>query len=156
MHAGVGALKCRLVADVARTFGQVRLRVTGSSMLPSLWPGDVLTVRRRAMRELRPGEILLWHREGQLWAHRIIRHHHDHVVTRGDALLHDDAPVWEHEIVGAVVAVMRQRQAVRLPWRRRQRIVSYLLRHCESAALLLLRLGTLRRRLAPEETACSE
>ena len=37
-----------LAAEVLRQFGEVRLKVTGASMLPSVWPGDVLTVRRRS------------------------------------------------------------------------------------------------------------
>ena len=42
------ALQCELVADVARAFGEVRLRVTGASMLPAIWPGDILvTVQRQ-------------------------------------------------------------------------------------------------------------
>src|SRR5207244_10145862 len=32
-------LKCDLAADVIRRFGILRLRVTGFSMLPSIWPG---------------------------------------------------------------------------------------------------------------------
>ena len=41
------ALGCELVAEVVRSFGEVRLKVTGGSMLPAIWPGDVITVRRR-------------------------------------------------------------------------------------------------------------
>ena len=37
-----------LDAQVIRQFGELRLKVTGASMLPSVWPGDVLTVRRRS------------------------------------------------------------------------------------------------------------
>jgi len=38
------ALKCDLAADVIRGFGTLRLRVNGFSMLPSIWPGDVVCV----------------------------------------------------------------------------------------------------------------
>jgi hypothetical protein len=31
------AVKRNLVADLARSFGRVRLRVNGTSMLPSIW-----------------------------------------------------------------------------------------------------------------------
>jgi len=51
-----------LVGEVLHRFGEARLRVTGSSMLPSIWPGDELTVRRRAVSELRTGEIALFTR----------------------------------------------------------------------------------------------
>src|ERR1043166_8467099 len=52
-------LKSKLAVEVARRFGEVRLRVTGASMLPSVWPGDILTVRRVSFSELRPGQIIL-------------------------------------------------------------------------------------------------
>ena len=155
MHPEVPALKCRLVADVARSSGQVRLRVTGSSMLPCLWPGDILTVRRQPMEELRPGQIVLWYRHGQLWAHRIISHHKHHVVTRGDALFQDDPPLCEHEILGVVVEVERHSQPVALQWQLWQRTLARLLRRCDIATSLLLRLRALRGRLAGEETACA-
>jgi hypothetical protein len=35
-------LGCELAAEVIRSFGRVRLRATGTSMLPAIWPGDVL------------------------------------------------------------------------------------------------------------------
>src|SRR6266568_2706456 len=37
-------LKGELFLEVLRTFGSARLRVTGTSMLPSIWPGDILEV----------------------------------------------------------------------------------------------------------------
>src|SRR6266568_848730 len=39
-------LKGELFLEVLRTFGSARLRVTGTSMLPSIWPGDILEVDR--------------------------------------------------------------------------------------------------------------
>ena len=42
------ALGCELAGEMVRTFGRVRVRVTGTSMIPAVWPGDVLVVERRA------------------------------------------------------------------------------------------------------------
>ena len=58
------AAKRDLAAEVIRQFGEVRLRVNGASMLPSVWSGDVLTVRRRSAAELLPGRIVLCYRNG--------------------------------------------------------------------------------------------
>ena len=40
------AVKCELAAEVLRSSGRLRLQVTGWSMLPSIWPGDTLTVEQ--------------------------------------------------------------------------------------------------------------
>src|SRR2546428_12714309 len=53
-----------LLAEVARKFGEIRLKATGDSMLPSVWPGDLLTVRRQSFSEFQSGEIVLYEREG--------------------------------------------------------------------------------------------
>jgi hypothetical protein len=37
-------LGCELVADVLRAGGEARVRVMGTSMLPALWPGDILVI----------------------------------------------------------------------------------------------------------------
>lgn len=99
---------CELVAEVARRFGEVRLRVTGASMLPVIWPGDVLCVRYFAIPDLQHGQILLYRRQEKLVAHRITRIHRDSVITRGDSVHHDDSPVSSSEIVGQVVSVIRR------------------------------------------------
>ena len=49
------AVKCELAAEVLRSSGELRLRVTGSSMLPAVWPGDELTIRRQPFDAGRPG-----------------------------------------------------------------------------------------------------
>src|SRR5437016_14497567 len=87
-----------LLAEVARNFGEVRFKATGDSMLPSVWPGDVLTVRRQSFSELRVGQIVLCSRGGQLMAHRIVNRNRRPLITRGDSLRRNDAPVDESQI----------------------------------------------------------
>ena len=89
-------VKCDLFLEVLRSFGSARLRVTGTSMLPSIWPGDILEVsllpvssfespissfpgRGRAGERLaeardsiRPGELVLYERSGRFFAHRVV------------------------------------------------------------------------------------
>ena len=35
---------CSMAAEALRSWGTLKLRATGISMLPALWPGDLLTV----------------------------------------------------------------------------------------------------------------
>src|SRR5437773_2244681 len=39
------AIKCDLASQVLRSTGELRLRALGLSMLPSLWPGDILSIQ---------------------------------------------------------------------------------------------------------------
>src|SRR5258708_30435290 len=66
------SLKCELAAQVLRSFGILRLQVTGLSMLPSVRPGDVLFIERRDLREIAAGDIVLFARQGKLVAHRVL------------------------------------------------------------------------------------
>ena len=70
------AVRSALVADVLRGSRplrqDVRLRVHGESMLPALWPGDVVGIASCSLKDLRPGEIVLAVREDRLFLHRLI------------------------------------------------------------------------------------
>jgi hypothetical protein len=101
------AVKRNLVADVARTFGEVRLKVHGTSMLPTVFPGDVLTVVRREAADLSPGQIVLCFRNQALIAHRLTGKLGNDFITRGDSLCHYDRPFREDEILGHVVSIRR-------------------------------------------------
>lgn len=142
---------CELVAEVARRFGEVRLRVTGASMLPAIWPGDVLCVRHCTMSDLQPGQILLFHRQKKLVAHRITRIHRDSVITRGDSVHHDDPPLSEGEIVGQVVSVVRRGRPVSERLSLLRRIVACILRCSDYFVRLTLLMAGYGRQSNNEE-----
>lgn len=104
-------LGCELAAEVLRTWGKLRLRVTGASMLPAVWPGDILSIQRHDAVEALPGDIVLFGREGRLVAHRVVERTicQDRIqwVTRGDRAGRNDAPVSSHELLGRVTAIQR-------------------------------------------------
>lgn len=100
-----------LAANVLREHGRIRIAALGVSMLPSVWPGDVLTVERERVDNIEKGEIVLWERDGRFVAHRVSRRisapGNTCLVTRGDALSHEDEPVTSRELLGKVVSVER-------------------------------------------------
>ncbi len=133
------ALKCDLFAEVTRTFGESRLKVTGSSMLPSVQPGDVLSIRQKSLAELNPGQIVVFHRNGGLVAHRIVEKIGVHLITRGDSLRFHDRPVVEEEVVGQVISILRDGRPVdpRLGWM--QRAAGWIFRHSNLSMRIFLR-----------------
>jgi signal peptidase I len=110
--AGKENIKVDLVAEALALKGTIRLRVTGASMLPTIWPGDVLTVRRLESEELQEGDVAVFRREGRLVTHRVIRKDRESVVVQGDAKLKADAPVRREDVFGSVVAVHRRGREV--------------------------------------------
>ena len=100
---------CGLAGDVVRTFGEVRLRVFGTSMVPSILPGDLISIQRANLSEISSGEIVLYSRDGRLFAHRVVAragsHDDPRLITRGDRLSHNDPSVSSSELLGRVTSI---------------------------------------------------
>jgi len=105
------AVGCQLVSEVLYLSGTARVRVFGSSMFPSVLPGDVLVVGREGLNQAVSGDIVLFTRNNRLFAHRVIgQRNRDDVtwlVTCGDSLAENDPPVFRHELLGRVNSIVR-------------------------------------------------
>jgi len=111
-------LHAELIADALCRRGAISLRVLGGSMWPWLRSGDVISVRREDPARIHPGDIVLFAREGRLFAHRVIRKAFCEgravLVTKGDALPRPDVPLSGDELLGRVVSFRRGRRRVAL------------------------------------------
>jgi hypothetical protein len=134
------AVKRDLTAEVIRRFGEARLKVTGASMLPSLWPGDEIAVRRQSAAGLSAGQVVLGYRNQAFVAHRVVAIRDGAVVTRGDALAYEDAPLREDEVLGVVVSIVRRGRPVGLSPAWWQRATSWMVQRSELCTKVLLRL----------------
>jgi hypothetical protein len=103
----VDSAKCALAAEVLRDSGSLRLRATGSSMLPSIWPGDVLIIQKREIELIAAGETAIFSPNGRLTAHRVISHHGSFLATQGDSVPQPDPPVTANDLLGVVVSIER-------------------------------------------------
>jgi hypothetical protein len=101
------AVRRSLVADVTRSHGRVRIMAHGTSMLPSVLPGDILIASRCVPADLVPGQIVLCYRDQQFVAHRLVGKMGNLFVTRGDSVCGCDLPFREDEVLGEVVLVLR-------------------------------------------------
>jgi signal peptidase I len=137
-----------LAAEVLRRFGELRLQVTGSSMVPSLWPGDLLLIRRAQMRQLSCGDLVLFCRGNRFFVHRALAVSPNQVLTRGDALATCDAAVTCDELLGRVTSIERD-GIHRAPSAlgTAARCVALAVRQSTAFCNLLLRIHGLRRRL---------
>src|ERR1700680_2197482 len=62
-----------LAAEVLRRFGEVQIVELGRSMIPSIYPGDLLTIRSAEKNAARRGDVVLHLRAGRFCVHRVTR-----------------------------------------------------------------------------------
>jgi hypothetical protein len=126
----------------------------GQSMLPTLWPGDLLTVCAVQFDEVAAGDVVLFTREDRFFIHRVLRKRDSAggstgpiLVTRGDSMRAADAPVSPEELLGKVVSVSRN-YAKDLPVRgsRWSRWVGLVLAYSDLLRRMVLRLRARRSR----------
>jgi len=103
--------KCELAGEVLRSFGSLRLRVTGWSMLPTIWPGDTLVIEPLNTDLASEGDIVLFSSGNRFVAHRVVRKSGAPegavVQTQGDALARTDCPLSGNALLGRVSFIVR-------------------------------------------------
>jgi hypothetical protein len=153
------AIKLELATEVLRTSGELRFVASGTSMVPAVFPGDILIVRIQPIERARCGDVALWSREGRFYAHRIVRtakaDGQAAIVTRGDALSQDDPPVGSDEFLGHVCWVVRRGKHVDLGASPNLGafVLRFLVRRSDGITKCLLLYSSLRWRLAGNEIA---
>jgi signal peptidase I len=142
-------MACGLAEEVIRTFGEVRLRVFGTSMVPAMLPGDLVTVRRATMDEISAGEVVLFAQNGRLFVHRVVsqkaivpagKTEDACLATRGDRLHHEDPPVSSLELLGRVISLERDNRKIALEMREPRGTFARLLRASDRATYLYVRM----------------
>ncbi len=141
------AERSALVADALRCGGFLRLRVRGESMLPVLWPGDVVEIASCSLEEVRPGEIVLALRDGRLFLHRLVRPTSNGFLLRGDSMPSTDPQFSPEALLGRLVCSGGEQRWISAP--AVSRAVGRLLCYCGIARRLALKLHN-RRAFAHE------
>jgi signal peptidase I len=156
----IAAAATDLLAEVLSRFGEVRLRVSGTSMLPAIRPGDILVVRRCVFEDVHSGDVVVFRAGQRLFAHRVAGKHAgsetDALITKGDALSQQDPAVSASNVLGRVTEIRSSRPA---PRARRTRLlfrvlfrVARLFDHA-GRAMFYFAAGTLQRADLEDMTA---
>jgi signal peptidase I len=142
--------KTALAAETLRAGDSIRLQVLGSSMLPSIWPGDVVSIDKISIDEIVRGDIVVCERDDRLFVHRLLSktasNNGIRWETRGDSMAQNDPPFSEGQLLGRVSAIFRGGRAI-IPTRTRSmlaRFLSWTICHVDPVRNLALRLQTLR------------
>lgn len=105
-----------LLRSVVQRFGTARMRACGTSMLPSIEPGDILIVEKASLSSLTPNHVIVFQWRDRVLAHRVITVDAGPgtpaMTTRGDNHTHVDPPVTDDELIGRVVEVVRDDRLV--------------------------------------------
>ncbi len=145
------AVRAALVADVLRgsgiSFGNgvedvgsfVRLRVYGESMLPTLWPGDIVEITSCSVADVRHGEIVLALHDGRLFLHRMVAATPGGFVLRGDSMPGPD-PLFPSDALLGRLTSRRSRSVL-------SRVLGKVFCHCGPARRLALQLRQRGNRL---------
>lgn len=148
------ATQIEVAEECLRRFGCVRIRVNGASMLPAIWPGEILLVEAVPADSLVPGDVVLFRRNARLFAHRIAKSASlalgNFVVTRGDALPSPDPFDSQTQILGRVRSIItprgRRKRVARLGFP--TRAIAFASAHCGLIPRGMLRISRLARRLS--------
>ena len=112
------ALKCELAVEVLSSSGRLRLRVTGWSMLPAIFPDDTLVIEPTSSESVGKGDIVLFRRDRQLFAHRVSGKSSGasdfQIVIQGDGMANPDPSVSSSQLLGRVSFVVRDGRCLEL------------------------------------------
>lgn len=123
----------------------------GWSMLPSVWPGDMLVVESVKGEAVSKGDIILFGRDRRLFAHRVVRKSSSPgdstIRTRGDAMAAPDPPVNESQLLGRVSFILRNGRIIepRRSLRFSERAVAAFVRGSEIAARVVVGVHGMRQ-----------
>jgi signal peptidase I len=139
-------VRCELASEVLRSSGRLRLQVMGWSMLPAVWPGDVVTVERAQCEDVSAGDIVLFTRDRRLFVHRVVaktgRGETLRIITRGDGMSEPDPPISNFQLLGKISLITRGEKRIAPPrnigfgWR----MIGALVRRSHWCARVLVRL----------------
>jgi Peptidase S24-like len=108
--------KLSLALDLLRSSHPIHVRATGTSMLPSIWPGDVLSIENCSPGDVSAGDIIRFMQNGRFVIHRVVAIQRQREklswITRGDAVACDDGLVPAEDFLGRVSAIRRNSKSI--------------------------------------------
>jgi Peptidase S24-like len=105
-----------LAADILRGGGSICIRVLGTSMLPTVWPGDMVTIDAHSIGKVTLGQIVLYETDDRFFVHRLVGKSEvknlPHLVTRGDSMPQDDPKIARSQLLGCVSSICRNGRTI--------------------------------------------
>jgi signal peptidase I len=140
--------KLDLAVEVLETSGMIRLQALGTSMLPTIWPGDILDIERKPAAEIVRGDIVLLTRENRFVIHRLIEKQDSVWITRGDSLPQNDLPESLTQVLGKVSIIRRRNRNIfpSAKVSRKTRTLAWMFCHCDRLRNITVRIHSFWQR----------
>jgi signal peptidase I len=111
------AIKCELACESLVRSGSLRLKVNGWSMIPTIWPDDVLMISRISDEDIQIGRIALYRRNHRIFVHRVVVPQYsgdtERVLLRGDCMPQADPPVPVGDLLGKLDFIVRNGRTIK-------------------------------------------
>ena len=108
-------LRQNMATELLRSHGFLRLRVLGQSMLPTIWPGDLVTIQREIAGAIKIADIAVFRRDHRFFVHRVknilVIDGLKHFVTRGDSAANDDPFFPADTLLGKIVQIKHKNRS---------------------------------------------
>lgn len=105
-----------LLEECLRLNGEMRMPSIGSSMWPDIRSGDELRLARISFEQIAPGDIVLFHNDTTLVAHRVLKAYEESgramLLVKGDNRTFADPPIFYEQVVGRVEEAWRSGRVV--------------------------------------------
>jgi signal peptidase I len=135
--------RCDLAAEALRRSGTLTLKAFGTSMLPTLWPGDLARVQSCGFDDVHAGDIVLCKRHDRFYLHRVAQKiGNGSLITRGDSMPGADPRLPSEDLVGKVTEIQHGNQGF-VPVRKLSvaaRLIGRILAHSNFCMRLVLKL----------------
>jgi signal peptidase I len=112
-NVSASAQRTSLAVEGLRSAGRLSFRVHGTSMLPTLWPGDMVTIEACAVEDVRAGEVVLACSGDRLFLHRFVGATENGFRLRGDSMPGSDPEFGREAMLGRLLDVARLGRSVR-------------------------------------------
>ncbi len=84
--------------------------LSGPSMQPTIWAGDLVITKKMPAEEIQVGDIIKFYQDGKFVVHRVIEIDNFDgqltIITQGDNVNAPDDPITEGQVVGKVVVIL--------------------------------------------------
>jgi signal peptidase I len=150
-----------LLLEALRTHGLVRMRALGTSMVPTIWPGDLVEVER-CYGSIGVGDVILTVRQESFCMHRVVRHEQAsdgiRITTRGDAMRCEDPEISSSQVLGKISRVHHHGEFIRLAQQqgRFERCLARIFNSISLVRRVLLRVNNRRLSKQAPQSTCFE
>jgi hypothetical protein len=138
-----------LAVESLRRAGRLRMRVRGESMLPTLWPNDIVEIERCSLADVVVGDIVLGFRDTRFFLHRFVATCDRGFLMRGDSMPGVDPAYPSDALLGKLIRVERAgREVAASRWAPFRRAFGFVICYCPWVRRLAFRIPRLMT--APE------